>query len=131
MIEIFQKFMAGDFDESTLLSEAYSEITGIKLEWIVCEDCTIKEKCHRICDQLELEGYDLDNLSIRFIEDKFVDVKFSIDYPKEYLRLIETLEYVRGQRKKLLEFSHTDDKTLKLIEAHILTLEQEIKGYHD
>lgn len=123
--------MAGDFDESTLLSEAYSEITGIKLEWIVCEDCTIKEQCHRICDQLELEGHNLDNLSIRFIEDKFVDVKFSIDYPKEYLRSIESLEYVKGQRQKLLSFSHTDENALKLIEAHILSLEQEIKGYHD
>ena len=131
MIEIFQKFMAGDFDDSTLLSEAYSEITGIKLEWIVCEDCTIKEQCHRICDQLELEGHNLDNLSIRSIEDKFVDVKFSIDYPKEYLRLIESLEYVKGQRQKLLSFSHTDESVLKLIEAHISNLEQEIKGYHD
>ena len=123
--------MAGDFDDSTLLSEAYSEITGIKLEWIVCEDCTIKEQCHRICDQLELEGHNLDNLSIRSIEDKFVDVKFSIDYPKEYLRLIESLEYVKGQRQKLLSFSHTDESVLKLIEAHISNLEQEIKGYHD
>ena len=131
MIEIFQKFIAGDFDESTLLSKAYSEITGIKLEWIVCDDCTIKEQCHRICDKLEAEGHNLDTLPLKFIEEKFADVKFSIDYPPEYLQLIKSLEYVKDQQNKLLNFPHTDGKALQLIENHIFNLEKEIKGYHD
>lgn len=123
--------MAGDFVESTLLSEAYSEITGIKLEWISCEDCTIKEQCHRICDQLEIEGYKLENLPLNYIEEKFAHLQFSIDYPPEYLQLVESLEYVKGQRSKLLNYPHTDGKVLQLIEDHIFNLEKEIKGYHD
>ena len=48
MKEIFQRMMRKEFDDKMLLSEAYSVIHGINVSWVYCDDCSIKEQCHRI-----------------------------------------------------------------------------------
>ena len=101
MKEIFQRMMRKEFDDKMLLSEAYSVIQGINRNWIHCDDCSIKEQCHRICDELEQEGEFLEEISVDVIGDRFDKIKFSINYPPKYLQLLKNLEYVEEQKSKL------------------------------
>lgn len=131
MKEIFQRMMDKDFSEDMLISKAFSIIKGVNESWIVCDDCTIKEQCHRICDQLELEGINLNNAPIDTVGERFEKIEFRIDYPAEYLQLLDTLEYVKSQKNKIIKFPNVNSKSIEIISSHIELLEKKIKGYND
>ena len=131
MIEIFDKMMSKEFDESVLLSKAYALIHNLNEAWIVCDDCTIKEQCHRICDELEASGVNLDNVPLSVIKEKFAEIKFSVEYPPEYLQLQKSLQYVEEQKARLLKFSHANESSKEIIDSHILAIKTKIQEYHD
>ena len=131
MIQIFEKMMSKDFDESMMLSKAYALIHDLNPSWVVCDDCTIKEQCHRICDELEKQGFDLDSLPVHVIKEKFADITFQVEYPKEYLELQETLKFVEKQKIKLQSFSHHSTESIELIDSHIKMIKDKIKAFND
>ena len=131
MKEIFQKMMSKEFSEDMLLSKAYGIIKGVHKSWVVCDDCTIKEQCHRICDQLELEGTLLANVPVDTIGERFEKIKFAIDYPPEYLKLLDSLEYVKTQKNKLIKFPNANTKSLEIISSHIEIIKKQIKEFND
>ena len=131
MVQIFEKMMSKEFDESMMLSKAYALIHNLNEAWIVCDDCTIKEQCHRICDELEASGYNLEALSLDSIKEKFAEIKFTVEYPAEYLQLQKSLEYVEKQRSRLLSFSHATEESIELIDMHIQSIQTKLQEFHD
>ena len=130
MIEIFEKMMSKEFDETMLLSEAYAKIKGVNPEWVhVDDDCSIKEQCHRICDKLEEEGKDLDALEIDVVKDHFGDLKFKIDYPVDYLSLLKMLDKAQKAKQTLLSYDHTTQETIEGINDAIDWINKKIKEF--
>jgi hypothetical protein len=131
MREIFQRMIDKEFPEDMLLSKAFSIIKKVNASWISCDDCTIKEQCHRICDDLEFEGVSLSNVPLSAIGERFEKLQFRIDYPTEYLKLLESLEYVKAQKDKINKFSNVDSRSIDIISSHIKIIEKRIKEYND
>ena len=114
MVEIFDKMMSKELDDTMLLSEAYAVIEGKKAEWVyVDNDCTIKEYCHRICDKLEAEGKDLNNLGVDVIREEFILLQFRVEYPEEYTALLKTLKKAEKAKETLLSYDHTTEETIE------------------
>lgn len=130
MLEIFEKMMAKDFDENMMLSEAYAILQNTNSAWVMCDDCTIKEKCHRICDMFVSRGINLDNVPLEDIGKEFNNIKFEISYPPEYLKLLENLKYVKNQKNKLLAMPHANQESIGMINSQVQYIENKIKEYH-
>ena len=114
MVEIFDKMMSKEFDENMHLSKAYGIIKGVNPDWVIVEnDCSIKEYCHRVCDKLEEEGQDLDDLGLDVIREKFSTIEFRIDYPEEYLALLKMLKKAEKAKETLLSYDHTTEETIE------------------
>ena len=127
MVEIFDKMMSKEILDDTLLSVAYASMKDINPDWVsINHDCSIKEFCHRICDKLEQEGKNLDEVELSVIRSKFSALKFEIVYPPEYLSLIKSLEYAKKARDKLLSYEHTTVETLDGIHETIGWIEKKI-----
>tara|TARA_B100000035_G_scaffold301307_1_gene297760 strand:- start:995 stop:1393 length:399 start_codon:yes stop_codon:yes gene_type:complete len=130
MVEIFDKMMSKEFEETLLLSEAYAKIKGVNPQWVhVDGDCSIKEQCHRICDKLEAEGKDLDNLEVSVIRDEFLTLQFTIEYPLEYTALLKTLKKAEKARETLLSYDHTTEETIEGINDAVDWINKKIKEF--
>ena len=92
--QIFQDYSDEIIDGNEKLSEAYATYTNTPLKWVRCEDITVKNLVNRICDEFESAGYDLNDVPIESIRDKFLETKVEVDTPTQYTGLNEAKQYV-------------------------------------
>lgn len=95
--QIFHDYCDKVIDGNESIKETYGTYTNTPTKWIQCEDITVKALVNRICDAFESSGYDLTEVPIYNIRDKFVDTPIRTQTPSEYISLNEAKSYVEEQ----------------------------------
>ena len=129
MLRIWKQFTDKSkyLDLNLPIKNVYAANKDVKLSWV--QDpagLTIQEWIDKCCDKLEEEGYDLQETSIEFVKDKFVNYDISVVPPKEYTQLQEALEQAKKTLALLSKFE-ADKQTIAQIESTISLLTSEMK----
>ena len=95
--DYFDKILTGD----ELLKEVYGTYHNLPLKWIECEHITIKSLVNRICDDFESNGFDLDDLPIVNIREKFIDLEPTVRVPSEWKQLLEAKQRCETELNKI------------------------------
>ena len=124
MDQIFQDYHDGILSGDEKLKEVYGTYHNTPLKWIECEDITIRSLLNRICDDFEDEGFDLDELPMVNIRDKFIDYKPVVRVPPEWEQLLEAKKVAETELTKL----RTSESFMKIegIQDVICTIERTI-----
>ena len=91
--DYYDKILTGD----EKLQEIYATYENQPVSWVHCDDITIKELTNRICDEFEDAGFDLDELPLENIKDKFIEFEPKIIVPEQYKSLIAAKNRVKEQ----------------------------------
>lgn len=127
MILIFDSFLEGTIDAMESLNEVYANKKSISVKWISSKDMTIQDIINDICDSYEAEGFDLETLPVTKIGDRFHLYEPSYKIPKEYVRLLETKDYVEIQIKEA-KLAGYDNSIVSFMEATLDSIIDRIKG---
>lgn len=101
MDQIFQDYYDKVITGDELLAEIYGTYHNVPLKWIECESVTIKSLVNRICDDFESNGFDLDDLPIVNIRERFIDYEPVVRVPPEWEQLVEAKRLAESQLKDL------------------------------
>ena len=101
MDQIFQDYHDGILSGDEKLKEIYGTYHDTPLKWIECEDITIRNLLNRICDDFEGQGFDLDELPMVNIRDKFIDYEPVVRVPPEWEQLLEAKKLAESELSKL------------------------------
>lgn len=101
MDQIFQDYVDKIIDGEDKLKDAFATYSNTSVKWIKCEDITVAGLVDQICDDFESAGFDLDDLPIDNIKERFIDFKPEVKIPQEYIELDEAKRYVEQQMLQL------------------------------
>lgn len=123
MDQIFQDYYDGVIDGDDLLRETYATYHNVPTKWLECEAITVKDLVNRICDDFESNGFDLEELPLVNIREKFIEYEPVVRVPLEYTQLLDAKQQAQEQLTNL----KNDPKFAKLdsfvrIIAHIETM---------
>lgn len=113
MDQIFQDYHDMILTGDEFLKEIYGTYQDVPLKWIECEHITIKSLVNRICDDFESNGFDLDELPLDNIREKFIECEPVVRVPPEYTQLVAA----KNQAKEQLEAIKADEN-LKAIDSY-------------
>ena len=133
MDQIFQDYYDRILTGDELLKEIYGTYHDIPLKWIDCEEITIKGLVNRICDDFESNGFDLDELPIVNIREKFIDHKPVVRVPPEWEQLMEAKALCETELKVIRNnenlMAHDNiDKIISHFEGTIASIDNKLKG---
>ena len=103
--QIFQDYSDEVIDGTEKLKETYATYTNTPVKWVRCEDISVKNLVNRICDEFETAGFDLHDVPIETIRDRFIETKVTVDTPTQYIGLNEAKQYVE---ERLANFRATE-----------------------
>ena len=133
MDQIFQDYYDKVITGDELLKEIYGTYHNVPLKWIECEHITIKALVNRICDDFESNGFDLDDLPIVNIREKFTDYEPVVRVPPEWEQLLEAKRLAESQLSDLKNnelFMKQDgiNKIITHIETTIVSIDNKLQG---
>ena len=113
--------------KSTLLEE-YSTRKNIPKSWVSCVDITIQELINTILDEFEEAGFDLEELPMQNVLERFLTYKPVISVPVEYTQL----QNAKTMIEKQIAATEVNEYTLDIIKKMKGTLDSissAMKGY--
>ena len=113
--------------KSTLLEE-YSTRKNIPKSWVSCVDTTIQELINTILDEFEEAGFDLEELPLENVLERFLTYKPVITVPVEYTQLQNAKILIENQ----IAATPMNEYTLEIIEqmkGTLDTISATMKGY--
>ena len=133
MDQIFQDYYDKILTGDELLKEIYATYKDVPTKWVDCEHVTIKSLVNRICDDFESNGFDLDDLPIVNIREKFIDFEPVVRVPPEWEQLLEAKQLAETQLSDLknneLFMKHEDiGKIIAHIETTIVSIDNKLQG---
>ena len=133
MDQIFQDYYDKVLTGDELLKEIYGTYLYVPLKWIECEQITVKGLVNRICDDFESNGFDLDDLPIVNIREKFIDYEPVVRVPPEWEQLLEAkalceteLQVIRNNEQLMKHESI--EKIISHFEGTIVSIDNKLKG---
>lgn len=133
MDQIFQDYYDKVLTGDELLKEIYGTYHNVPLKWIECEQITVKGLVNRICDDFESNGFDLDDLPIVNIREKFIDYEPVVRVPPEWEQLLEAkalceteLQVIRNNEQLMKHESI--EKIISHFEGTIVSIDNKLKG---
>ena len=132
MDQIFQDYHDMILTGDEFLKDIYGTYHDIPLKWIECEHITVKALVNRICDDFESNGFDLDELPLVNIREKFIEYEPVVRTPPEYAQLVDA----KNQAKEQLSILKTDenlrksdsyDKIISHIETMITSIDNKLQ----
>ena len=131
MDQIFQDYYDKILTGDELLKEIYGTYHDVPLKWIECEHITIKSLVNRICDDFESNGFDLDDLPIVNIREKFQDHEPVVRVPPEWEQLVEAKSLCERELKVIknseeLMKLETIDKIISHFEGTIASIDNKL-----
>ena len=132
MDQIFQDYHDMILTGDEFLKDIYGTYHDIPLKWIQCEHITVKALVNRICDDFESNGFDLDELPLVNIREKFIEYEPVVRTPPEYAQLVDA----KNQAKEQLSILKTDenlrksdsyDKIISHIETMITSIDNKLQ----
>ena len=133
MDQIFQDYYDKVITGDELLSEIYGTYHNIPIKWIECEQTTVKDLVNRICDTFESNGFDLDDLPIVNIREKFIDYQPVVRVPPEWEQLLDAkalcereLQVIRDNEQLMKHESI--EKIISHFEGTIVSIDNKLKG---
>ena len=99
--QIFQDYCDKAIDGNERLNETYARYANTPVKWIQCEDISVKNLINRICDDFEAAGFDLDDLPLDNIREKFIATNVATETPQEYIELGKAKIYIEEKLKDL------------------------------
>ena len=132
MDQIFQDYYDKVISGDEMLKEIYGTYHDVPLKWIECEHITIKALVNRICDDFESNGFDLDDLPIVNIREKFIDHEPVVRVPPEWEQLLEAKrlcenELVNIQNNESLMSLGTVEAIISHIEGTIASIDNKLQ----
>jgi len=91
--DYYDKILTGD----EKLQEIYATYENQPVSWVHCENITIRELVNKICDEFEDAGFDLDELPLENIKDKFMEFEPKVIVPEQYKYLIAAKNRLKEQ----------------------------------
>jgi len=95
--QIFQDYWDKVISGEDKIKEVYATYSNTPSNWICCEDITVKDLVNRICDEFEDAGYDLNDVPIGTIRDRFINFEISVEIPTQYTGLNDVKLYIEKQ----------------------------------
>ena len=92
--QIFHDYHDEVIDGNEKLAVVYGTYTNTPIKWIICEDITVKKLVNRICDEFEASGYDLHEVPIDKIRERFITTDLRVDTPSQYIGLNKAKTYI-------------------------------------
>lgn len=126
MEKIFKDYQDGTITGNEKLQEIFAQREGQPLSWVHCRNITIKDLVNQICDDFESAGFDLDDLPIENILDKFLEYKPQIIVPPKYHSLVEAKETIKYQIQEIQSIEHVEPEQLTSILSKFYAAIQEI-----
>ena len=133
MDQIFQDYYDKILTGDELLKEIYGTYRNVPLKWVQCENITIKALVNRICDDFESNGFDLDDLPIVNIREKFMDYEPVVRVPPEWEQLVEAKALCEKELKSIrnneyLMKHETINEIISHFEGTIVSIDNKLKG---
>lgn len=113
--------------KSTLIDE-YSSRENIPASWVTGVDATVQELINTILDEFEEAGFDLEELPMENVLERFLTYKPVISVPVEYTQLQNAKIMIEEQ----IAATEVNEYTLDIIEkmkATLDTVSSAMKGY--
>ena len=132
MDQIFQDYYDGVIDGDESLKETYATYQNVPTKWIQCEDTSVKGLINRICDDFESNGFDLDELPLENIREKFLEYEPVVRVPPEYKQLLDAKKQAEEQLSVLKldpNFSKLDsyERIVHHIETMIVSINNKLQ----
>jgi hypothetical protein len=113
MNQIFQDYHDGNITGNEKLRELFAQREDQPISWVQCKDITIKDLVNQICDDFEAAGFDLDNLPIENIRDKFLEYQPKVVVPPKYRLLVEAKETIKSQIESIKSIQHVEEEQIE------------------
>ena len=113
--------------KSTLIDE-YSSRENIPASWVTGVDATVQELINTILDEFEEAGFDLEELPMQNVLERFLTYKPVISVPVEYTQL----QNAKTMIEKQIAATEVNEYTLDIIEkmkGTLDTISSAMKGY--
>ena len=113
--------------KSTLIDE-YSSRKNIPASWVTGVDATVQELINIILDEFEEAGFDLEELPMENVLERFLTYKPVISVPVEYTQL----QNAKTMIEKQIAATEVNEYTLDIIEkmkGTLDTISSAMKGY--
>ena len=129
MKEIFLDYQCEKITGNVTLAEEYAKRNDVPILWVECENITVQQLINRILDDYEEAGFDLDNLPMENVLEKFVTYKPKISIPKEYIQLQDAKLFIEKQIESTEVNEHTLDaiSQMKQILDSVIVAMKELK----
>ena len=118
------KFISGD----SKLKDEYASRRDANPAWVVCKDITIRQLINDILDEFEEAGFDLENLPIENVIDRFASFEPKIKIPVDFLQLQEAKIMIEDQIASTEESDLTAD-AISSMKSALDAVNEAIKGY--
>ena len=131
MDQIFHDYHDRILTGDELLKEVYATYNNVSIKWLECENITIRDLVNRICNDYEDEGFDLDELPLVNIRERFMDFTPIVRVPPEYEQLVDAKNKSKEQlisiteNKSLMNVPGIQD-VIKQIKDTIESIDQEL-----
>ena len=91
MQKIWDLYIDKKLSGNLLIRRAYSSLYQKHFKWIVDpKGMTIQQWVDTCCEQLQAEGYDLNETPLEMVESKFIKYDIGYQIPEQYEQLVES-----------------------------------------
>ena len=129
MYKIWDLYIKKDISGIALIRRVYSDIYDIHFKWVIDEKgLTVQEWIDSCCEELILEGHNLEETPLDAVKAKFINYKIKHKIPDRYTQLVSTQEAFKKTYDNMVDWKASNEllqemkKSMDAVESGIKEL---------